>query len=88
MDVLRRYSSDRTYTNAAGDSIAGRHKPIAKDAYTYTVIELDKPSTLDRLSLQFYGTPVMYWLIAEMNDMQDPLMDLDTGIKLKIPVIG
>jgi len=87
MDVLRRYENQRTYENQRGDLVSSRYKRISKDT-SYILQELDKPSTFDKLSLQHYGTPLMYWLIADLNDYIDPTVELPTGTKIKIPVVG
>ena len=86
MDVLRRYEGQRTYEDLKGNSFSGRYKRVSKDL-SYTLQELDKPSTFDKLSLQHYGTPLMFWLIADFNDYIDPTVDLPIGTKLRIPVI-
>jgi len=87
MDVLRRYSSQKTYTDLFGNQIDSRYKRVSKE-FSFTLLELDKPRTFDSLSLQFYGTPIMYWLIADYNDYLDPDVLLQAGTKIKIPVIG
>jgi len=33
----------------------------------------------------FYGTDELWWVLAEVNNMQDPLI-LDMGTKLRIPL--
>lgn len=51
----------------------------------YTV----KPGdTLDFIALQNYNDPTKYWIIADFNRMQDPLVKLEVGTVLKIPSIG
>lgn len=85
MDVLRRYNSLRTY-NYRGNEVSARYKRVGK-TLSFNLLELDKPSTFDNLSLQFYGTPLMFWLIADFNDFLDPFITLQTGTKVKIPIL-
>ena len=86
MDVLRRYENLRTFETPRGDIASARYKRLDK-SITTELHELDKPMTLDQLSLQYYGTPLMYWLIADYNDIIDPTVTLKTGLKLNIPII-
>ena len=83
MAILSRYNNQSTY-EVNGNIYARRQKRISKDR-DYFVLTLDKPATLDLLALQQYGTPLMYWLIADFNDMLDPTVTLQAGSKIKIP---
>ena len=40
---------------------------------------------LDLISMKFYGTTVFDWVIAEVNNISDPIKDIKTGLKLIIP---
>lgn len=40
---------------------------------------------LDLISLKFYGTTVYDWVIAEVNNIADPIKDVKVGLKLIIP---
>ena len=62
MDVLRRYENLRTFENSRGDIVSARYKRLDK-SISSELHELDKPTTLDQLSLQYYVTPLMYWLL-------------------------
>jgi len=86
MDVLRRYENLRTFENSRGDIVSARYKRLDK-SISSELHELNKPMTLDQLSLQYYGTPLMYWLIADYNDFIDPTITLPAGTKLNIPII-
>lgn len=44
--------------------------------------------TLDSLSLVYYNSPLYFWVIADYNDIQDPLKDLNVGEKIKIPTLS
>ena len=65
--------------------IDGITSQLAKD--TISVLQKVKQNdTLDSLSLQYYGRPDYWWIIADFNDIQDPYVKLfgryDT---LKVP---
>lgn len=87
MDVLRRYSNEILYEDSNGNQHPRRYSRVNKEFSSIT-IELEKQRTFDDLSLQYFGTPIMYWLIADYNDYLDPDVTLLKGTKIKIPVIG
>lgn len=41
----------------------------------------------DLLSSKVYGTPELWWVIYEFNEIQDPIIDLKVGQVLRIPEI-
>lgn len=44
--------------------------------------------TLDLLALNYYGRPDFYWIIADYNNIKDPLIKLSDKYKtLKIPTL-
>ena len=43
---------------------------------------------LDHISLEFYGTPRLWWLIALANDIMYPWKELEVGTLLRIPDLG
>lgn len=63
-----------------------RYKRLDKSMASVT-IETNRQTTLDLISLQQYGTPLLFWLIADFNDILDPMIDIPKGTNLKIPVI-
>ena len=40
---------------------------------------------LDKLSLRFYNTPFLWWVIAAKNNLDLPTVELYSGIKIIIP---
>lgn len=40
---------------------------------------------LDLLSNDFYGTPQLWWVIASVNNMLDPLVAVPEGTPMRIP---
>ena len=48
----------------------------------YMIVTGDR---LDKLSLQFYGTPFLWWVIAAKNSLDLPSVELYSGVKIIIP---
>lgn len=40
---------------------------------------------LDLLSTDFYGTPELWWVIADANQLLDPLGEVKLGAQLRVP---
>ena len=59
---------------------------IENNTYVYHTIK--KNETLDSISLVYYNSPLYFWVIADFNKIQDPLIELTTGQKLKIPTLS
>lgn len=57
---------------------------ISKDGNTYHIVQSSEIDRLDIISNMYYGTPTLAWVIAEANNIIDPLV-LSQGTVLKIP---
>lgn len=84
MAVLRRYSGLTTYADRRGNLLPRRYKRVSKDR-DFFVITLKKPATFDIIALQQYGTPTLFWIIADFNDYLDPTVLLPAGTEIKVP---
>lgn len=40
---------------------------------------------LDLVSALFYGTPQLWWVIASVNDLTDPLVGAAAGTQIRVP---
>ena len=62
------------------------YEPDIKNTITYTV-----PGwcvgRIDLISFIHYKTTRLWWLIAQVNDIQDPISEIILGMELKIPNI-
>lgn len=58
------------------------------DTTSYSEYVVKAGDTIDFIALQKYNDPTKYWIIADFNRMQDPLIKLEVGSVLKIPSIG
>lgn len=55
---------------------------------SYTVHKVNDYDTLDSLALSYYGRPDFYWIIADFNNIHDPLEDLYGKYEsLRIPTL-
>lgn len=55
---------------------------IAKDADVFHVIA--EGERLDLLSYRYYADPALWWVIADANDIKNPLR-VEVGERLRIP---
>lgn len=88
MSFLSRYTNRRsTYEDDRGNVYARRYTRVSKDT-EYVDYNVVNPTTLDVIALQQYGTPLMYWIIADFNDMLDPTVTIPAGSVIKLPKLG
>lgn len=52
---------------------------------TYFIVDTDHENRLDLVSYKFYGTPLLWWVIAEASDIFNPLI-VPVGTVLRVPV--
>lgn len=84
-----RYSSFPYYYNTEDNKyIYGLTKHLGKDV-TYVVHTIQDYDTLDLLANGYYGRPDLYWIIADFNNIKDPLINLQDNFEtLKIPTLN
>lgn len=85
MAMVSRYRDLGTF-EVNGNDYPRRYKRVSKSTASY-VITVDTPTTFDLLSLQQYGSPLMFWLIADFNDYIDATVTIPAGTRIKIPRI-
>lgn len=83
MAVVSRYRNLGTF-EYNGNTYPRRYKRVSKDTEHYT-ITTENHTTFDLLALQQYGSPLLYWLIADFNDYIDPTVTIPPQTKIKIP---
>lgn len=54
----------------------------------YTLHTIEQGDTLDRLALDYYNNPTLYWVICSYNRIQNPYKKLIVGNTLKIPSLS
>ena len=73
--------------NVGGDIVFGLMRdPVIPDSSdsVYTVPALGEVR-LDLISEAFYGTPGLWWIIASVNNIFDPLTGITPGTQIRIP---
>lgn len=83
---LSRYSAFPYYYNTYDKKyIYGVTKQMSHNA-SYSDYTVAKTDTLEKIALKFYGSPELYWILADFNDINDPFEKLYNKYKvIKIP---
>lgn len=71
-----------------GDKVAfGLRRPVVPPADDDQLVEVTQgwEGRLDLLSADFYGTPELWWVLAEANQMIDPLGEVRLGAQIRVP---
>lgn len=86
--ALSRYSTFPYYYNTLDNKyIYGVTSQLNTDM-THVLHKVNKTDTLEALSLNYYGRPDYWWIIADFNNIVDPYISLSDKFKtLKIPPI-
>lgn len=51
----------------------------------YRVVKLEDVGRLDRIAYEYYEDPRMWWAIAHVNRIYNPLSDMEIGMTLIVP---
>ena len=81
------FTSTPVYDLGAGNIVFGLMQPAVVPDNTdelWTMPSAGVPR-LDLLANDFYGTPQLWWVLAVVNDMLDPLVAVPTGTKIRVP---
>lgn len=83
---VSRYTSFPYYYNTLDNKyFYGLTDNINKNI-TYVVHKVNDYDTLDLLAYTYYGRPDLFWIIADFNNIIDPLMNLKSKFdSIKIP---
>ena len=75
----------RSYVNSDGKMVSDRYSlHSTKD---YKLIKLEKDQFLDEISMEYYDTPLYYWIVGEVNNIKDPFLKIKKGTTLRIPIL-
>lgn len=63
-----------------------RREVVAPDP-TDSIVTVTQPMVgdLSILAYELYGTPELWWVIAEMNQILDPMTEVVEGLQLRVP---
>ena len=75
----------RSYLNSDNRMVSDRYSLHTTD--DYKLVKLEKNKSLDELSMEYYDTPIYYWIIGEVNNIKDPFLKIKKGVTLKVPIL-
>lgn len=87
---LSRYNTLKRVVNEEGDIyIETPNKVIIPETSSDAFYSVEKgyEDRLDLISFKFYNTPLLWWAIAEMNNISNPF-DVKAGLVLRIPTMS
>lgn len=54
----------------------------------YHTVDANEVSRLDLIAYKYYGNPLLWWVIAQANDIYDPLVYPKSGDIIRIPALS
>ena len=54
---------------------------------TYHRVQSHEKNRLDIIAQYYYKNPLLWWVIAQANDIRDPFVEIEAGTLLRIPSI-
>ena len=85
---LSRYATVPFYYDKLNNKYVYGTSTYLNDTTAYSIYEVKRGDTLDKLALYFYNNPTYFWIICSFNRIQDPYEELKIGEKLKIPTMS
>lgn len=58
------------------------------DTTLYTLHTVRQGDTIDKLAMEYYGNPTLYWIICSYNHIRNPYTKLVEGTAIKIPAMS
>jgi len=59
-------------------------KSIKENSLAFEFYTVEDEEFLDDISSKFYGSPNLWWVVAEFNDETNPFEALEEGLSIKI----
>lgn len=87
-DRLSRYATFPFYYHTIDNKYTYGTTNHLKSNTSYQNYTIKQGDTLDKLALQMWNNPTLYWIIADFNRISDPFVNLPVGFILKIPVLS
>lgn len=83
---LSMFSKTPVY-DVGGTVVFGLQQPVVLPAVGDQIFTVSLPTEnrLDLISHRFYGTPQLWWAIAQVNNLVDVFLDIPVGTQLRIP---
>jgi hypothetical protein len=60
------------------------NEDVTDETVFYLSYEVSDDDWWDNISYYYYETPFLWWIIALMNDVQNPFEELEAGTNIKI----
>lgn len=71
--------------DVGGEVVFGLLKdPILPDA-TDDLVTIKLDTRLTSISYKFYGTPALWWVIARVNNVIDPILGVEPNSTIRVP---
>lgn len=87
-DYFSRYSElDTYYNNLDKKRFYETFNPLSKSIDSYVKHTVLINESLDTIALKYYGNPLYWWIIADINDIVDPFK-LKVGTDLIVPYLN
>lgn len=87
-DYFSRYAELNTYySNIDKKRYYETSNQLSKKVDSYIKHIVKENETLDTLALKYYANPLYWWIIADMNNIQDPFK-LKVGTLLIVPYLN
>jgi len=73
--------------SVGGDTVFGLRREVVWPDPTDTIMGVTQATAgkLDLIAYQLYGTADLWWVIAEMNHIIDPMTEVVIGTQLRVP---
>lgn len=90
-DYADRYKNCPVYTDVdTGDILISSREDLSipnRGRDVYHRVESHESSRLDLLAQKYYRNPLLWWVIAQANEIYDPITPVPPGTLLRIPDI-
>jgi hypothetical protein len=85
-NYFSRYSSVPMYSDSKGQTYHGITKWIDNDDANIYVCK--QGDTLEKIAFKEYGSPTLWWVVADVNRIINPALELEMNQKLKLIPLG
>lgn len=85
---LSRYAGVPYYYHTVDQKYIYGKTSYLDDTTPYTLYKVQVNDTWDRIALEFYNNPTLYWIICSFNRITDPYSKPEVGASIKIPSIS
>jgi len=87
-DISSRFARSKIYRNESGEEFFETYYFSSwsfSPGDNYHTVTAGEEGRLDLISFKYYNTCDLWWVIAEVNDINHPIKDVTAGLTLRIP---